>query len=216
MRLVFISDTHSLHGRMAHPVPDGDVLIHCGDFCGRSTLNDVSIFSTWFSAFPHPHKVLIAGNHDWPLANDDWQEAEARLSEFEYLHDTSVTIDGVKFYGSPYQPEFFNWAFNLPRGEPLALKWAQIPEDTNVLLTHGPPHGILDECPAMRNRHQWVHVGCEELDKRVQQLPELKVHAFGHIHEGSGVTQRGNVTYVNASICDDKYRPWNPPRVVEV
>jgi len=215
MRFVFLSDTHSLHERMKHPVPAGDVLIHCGDFCGQSNLANIEDFAQWFGRFPHEHKVVIAGNHDIPLEQDA-ENAEKLLSSFHYLRDSAVTLDSVKLYGSPWQPEFFNWAFNLPRGADLARMWANIPEDTNVLVTHGPPHGILDACPGMRNPHRHVHVGCEELNKRVQQLPDLKAHAFGHIHEGSGVYVRSRVTYVNASICDGKYRPNNPPRVVEI
>ena len=215
MRVVFISDTHSLHDRMP-PIPQGDVLVHCGDFCGRSTLADVGRFSLWLKAQPFRHKIVIAGNHDEPL-QDFAAVTESMLKPHcVYLRDSGVTINGVNFWGSPWQPEFLNWAFNLQRGSQLAAVWSQIPENTDVLITHGPPYGILDQCSDITDPSTLVSVGCEELRREVFTRVKPKVHAFGHIHEGSGVHIQEGITFLNASICDGKYRPINPPRVVDL
>jgi len=100
-----------------------------------------------------------------------------------YLENSGVEIDGVKFWGSPWQPEFFNWAFNLPRGRRLAEIWALIPDDTEVLITHTPPYGILDRVDSGE------HVGCEDLRRALQRV-KPKVHVFGHIHEDRGVVEQ--------------------------
>ena len=190
-------------------VPDGDVLIHAGDFSGRGSLYDLEDFLSWFIDFPHKHKILIAGNHDWCFANADRKEAISMASQVcTYLEDSSVVIDGIKFYGAPWQPEFCNWAFNVPRGQELAAKWAKIEGDTNVLITHGPPHNILDWCPG-------GHVGCEDLLSAVLKLPKLKYHIFGHIHESYGIEKFLDVTYINASNCTGNYIPSNPPIVFD-
>ncbi len=135
-----------------------------------------------------------------------------------YLENSSLVIDGVKFYGSPYQPEFFNWAFNLPRGYALKQKWAQIPLDTNVLITHGPPYGMLDMVVDNKyNQGRDLHQGCEELIEKVIDLKDLKLHCFGHLHLNGGQKQTidGKV-FVNAAICDEAYNPVNKPIVVDI
>lgn len=208
MKIVTVSDTHSMHESV--DVPDGDVLIHAGDFTGRGSIYDLEDFLGWFAQFPHENKILIAGNHDWCFQREGLrQEAIDMTNEVAtYLEDSSVVIDGVKFYGAPWQPEFCDWAFNVPRGEPLAEIWAKIEADTNVLITHGPPHKILDWCPG-------GHVGCEDLLTAVQKLPDLKYHIFGHIHESYGTEKFLDVTYVNASNCTGDYRPVNPTIVFD-
>jgi hypothetical protein len=108
-------------------------------------------------------------------------------------------------YGTPWQPEFFNWAFNLPRGEKLKEKWDMIPVDTDILITHGPPFGKLDYV-----RYGNENVGCEELMKRVEEI-KPKIHVFGHIHEGYGYVFDGNTHYINASVLNDRYEYRNKP-----
>jgi len=207
---VIASDTHGLHGKLA--VPEGDVFVHCGDFTRRGELKTVSDFGRWVGALPHRHKVVVAGNHDRTF-EDDPEAALAALDAagngLTYLQDAGTEIDGVRFWGSPWQPWFFDWSFNLQRGPELAAKWALIPEGTQVLITHGPPLGILDRV--------WGgdRVGCADLLERVREL-QPKVHAFGHIHEGSGIDVREGTTYVNGSICDERYRPVNPARVIDL
>ena len=209
MRLIIASDTHEQHGGLK--VPAGDVFIHAGDLTFRGDLRAIADFGAWIRQLPHQHKIVIAGNHDWAFER---KPAGARSAIGEgtggvaYLQDSGVTIDGVTFWGSPWQPWFYDWAFNLQRGPQIAQKWALIPRATDVLITHGPPLNILD---AIGDEH----VGCADLLLRVQDI-RPRVHIFGHIHEGSGVIVRDGTTYVNASICDAHYKPVNPIRVIDL
>jgi Icc-related predicted phosphoesterase len=205
MRIVAISDTHNLHDRIS--IPEGDVLVHCGDSLGRGSLAELSAFDHFLSRLPHRHKILIAGNHDWCFERQP-DEARSRVRHAIYLQDESVEIEGLKFHGSPWQPWFLDWAFNLERGEPLREVWARIPEDTEVLVTHGPPHGILDRTT------RGEPVGCEELRARVEEL-RTPLHLFGHIHEGYGSERRGQTLFVNASTCTVSYRPLQAPVVLD-
>lgn len=213
MKLVIISDTHEKHDKVV--LPEGDVLIHCGDFTYQGVTQRVAAFAHWMKNQNFAHKICIPGNHELSfgpaVAHRNTVINLIKEAGITYLEDSSTEIDGVKFYGAPWTPFFFNWAFNLPRGEQLANKWKQIPEDVNVLITHGPPHGILDQ--TSDNGSQ----GCEELAKRVKTLPNLKVHCFGHLHQDGGKTIDINgVKFVNAAICTDSYSPTNPVQVVEL
>ena len=212
MRLVCLSDTHKLHDRLV--IPDGDVLIHAGDMSGRGSLDDIARCGAFFARLPHRHKVIIAGNHDFSFEDERAERARAALGDVVYLQDQAAVIDGVKFYGSPWQPRFFDWAFNLDRGAPLKAKWDLIPADTDVLITHGPPQGIGDQC------YDGARVGCEELLAALGRV-RPRVHVFGHIHEAYGKTELrhadGRVTIcVNASTCDLRYRAANPPVVIDI
>lgn len=205
VRVVALSDSHSLHRRFE--IPAGDLLIHAGDMTSRGGLQELAEFNRFLGELPHPHKVVIAGNHDFCFERSNYQ-ARNVLTNAIYLQDETVEIEGLTIYGSPWQPEFFDWAFNLPRGEPLRRKWAQIPEDVDLLVTHGPPHGILDFTVHKQQ------VGCEELLKRVLEV-RPKAHVFGHIHEAYGQEESQGILFVNASICDVRYRPVNPPIVFD-
>ncbi len=132
------------------------------------------------------------------------------LTNVEVFVDDYVIIDGLLYYFSPYQPEFCDWAYNLPRGEPLREKWSLIPDNVDVLVTHGPPHGILDVAPFGGN------VGCEELRQVIGTRINPKLHVFGHIHDGYGMTKIGNTTFVNAAICTERYQPINAPIVIDI
>jgi predicted phosphohydrolase len=206
LRLVCLSDLHSL--KPVFPIPEGDVLVIAGDVCGYGTLAEIKAFDAFLADLPHPHKLLIAGNHDWPFARVP-DQAITLVRHATYLQDSGIDINGIKFWGSPWQPEFCNWAFNLPRGAPLTKVWAQIPNDVNVLITHGPPYGILDQVPGGE------HVGCEELRQALQRV-RPKVHIFGHIHEGYGVLEQDGTVFVNASTCNERYRPINEPIVIDL
>lgn len=216
MKIVCLSDTHNCNNAIS--VPDGDVLIHAGDATNNGTPAEIKAFADWFSSLPHKYKIFIAGNHDFFFEDDrlDRQTIEFFFPNCIYLQDSFVEIEGLKIYGSPWQPRFFDWAFNLNRGAELAEKWKLIPADTDVLITHGPPHGILDEVP----RKYWTeNTGCEELIKRVEEisaLGRLKLHVFGHIHCSYGQTEKFGVKFVNAANCDEEYKPTQPPIVVEL
>lgn len=215
MKIVCISDTHNCNEQIV--VPDGDILIHSGDAAIRGTRSEIEEFLQWFSSLPHKHKVFVAGNHDWFYETEN-NSARLLTSKFNitYLQDSFIEIEGLKIYGSPWQPRFFDWAFNLNRGAELAEKWKMIPDDIDILVTHGPPHGILDEVP----RQYWIeNTGCEELRRRVEEIStkgRLKLHIFGHIHCGYGQKEEFGVKFVNASTCDEEYKPTQPPIVVEI
>lgn len=215
MKIVCLSDTHNCNEQI--DVPDGDILIHSGDATIRGTQIEVEDFLTWFSSLPHKYKIFVAGNHDW-LYETNNRFARLLTSNFgiKYLQDSSINIEGLKIYGSPWQPRFYDWAFNLNRGNELAEKWQLIPADTDILITHGPPNGILDEVP---RGEDWIeNTGCEELIKKVEELSKnnLKLHIFGHIHCGYGQAERFGVKFINASNCDESYQPNNPPIVFEI
>jgi len=214
VRIVCISDTHNCNEQIT--VPDGDLLIHAGDATSIGTEDEIKRFNTWFSGLPHRRKIFIAGNHDWLFEKNNECARGLLDGSITYLQDLSVVIDGLKIYGSPWQPRFFDWAFNLNRGTEMAEKWKLIPDDIDILITHGPPSGILDEVP-----RKWgiENTGCEELRKRVDDLlmsGRLKLHVFGHIHCGYGKLERNGVVHVNASTCDEGYDPTQPPIVIDI
>jgi Icc-related predicted phosphoesterase len=210
MKIVCISDTHNCNEKIN--VPDGDILIHAGDATTVGNFEQIQEFGTWFGSLPHKHKIFIAGNHDWLFETNNSFARTLLSSNITYLQDSAVEIEGFKIYGSPWQPRFFDWAFNLNRGAELAEKWKLIPNDTDILITHGPPNGILDEV----ERQYWTeNTGCEELRKRVE-IVKPKLHVFGHIHCGYGEKEEFGVKFVNASTCDERYQPTQLPIVVEI
>lgn len=200
MRLVLISDTH---GRYEPFLPDGDVLIHAGDHSMEGTPPEVWSSIKWLGLVRtnYKHVVVIAGNHDF-FAQDYPKTMHAMCEEYGlvYLHDSAAELDGVLYWGSPMTPEFCGWAFMAPRGEAMHNHWAAIPKDVDVLITHGPPHGILDHCPES--------VGCEALRHRVQVL-KPKLHVFGHIHQARGEDELpyNPTRFVNASMLNELYVP---------
>jgi Icc-related predicted phosphoesterase len=209
VRIVCISDTHRLHKKLS--IPECDVLVHAGDIGVEDNIKHLIDFNTWLESLDYiPHKVVIPGNHDLEVESSPLTaKAMMQGKGIHFLIDEEVIIDGVKFYGSPWQPWFHDWAWNEQRGEPLRRIWAKIPTDTDVLITHGPPYGILDEVI-----YGGKSVGCEELRKRVLEV-QPKLHIFGHIHEGYGYFSEGKTQYVNASILSHD-GPLNPPQVIEL
>ena len=208
MKVICISDTHNLH-HQAPPIPDGDILIHAGDITRSGSFQDVENFNNWLGTLPHRYKVCICGNHDFCFERN-LEASKKLITNAHYLQDSEITIEGLKIYGSPWQPWFLDWAFNLERGAELKAKWDKIPDDTNILITHGPPQGILDRV------RSGELVGCEELRKRLSTLKQLKLHVFGHIHEAYGTAELDNIKLVNASTCTLQYVPNNGAVVVEV
>ena len=205
-KIVCLSDTHNCNENIT--VPEGDVLIHSGDATIHGTVEEIVRFDRWFSALPHKHKIFVAGNHDL-LFETQPERAQGLLSRnIIYLQDSSVSIEGINIYGSPWQPRFFDWAFNLNRGAEMAKKWKLIPAEVDILITHGPPFGILDQTPFGDN------AGCEELLKKVTQV-RPKAHIFGHIHNGYGAGEKFGVKFFNACNCSEDYIPANPPLVFE-
>lgn len=208
MKVVLISDTHLRHVRGPIDVPPGDVLVHAGDALLSGDLDELGHFARWLDSLPHAHKVFVPGNHDG-IFEDAPSIARAALPpEVVCLIDQEATVAGLRIYGSPWQPAFQDWAFNLPRGLQLAEKWDRIPGGLDILVTHGPPAGILDGARSER-------LGCQDLLEAVERT-QPRVHVFGHIHPGYGAKQVGATLFVNASVCDPAYRAVNRPIVLEM
>ncbi len=209
MRLVCLSDTHLAHRSRDLRVPDGDALLHAGDATFRGTEAELRVFFEWFGALPHARKFLVAGNHDWLFQTDPAAARRLVPPGVTYLEDSGAELGDLKIWGSPWQPEFCSWAFNLPRGAALRAKWTLVPAGVDVLVTHGPPLGILDRIP------RGEKVGCADL---LAELPRIRprLHLFGHIHDAYGRLERDGTTFVNASTCDESYAPANPAVVVDL
>ena len=188
-------------------VPDGDLLVHAGDVSRAGELPEIEAFTAWFAAQPHRHKILIAGNHDF-LFEREPERARRLVRGATYLLDEAVVIEGIRIWGSPWQPWFFDWAFNLQRGEEIREKWDRIPGDTDLLVTHGPPAGHGDVTA------HGDAAGCADLLEAVRRV-RPRLHVYGHIHEGYGITEADGTTFVNASNCDLGYEPVNPPIVLD-
>ena len=217
MKLTIISDTHNKHKHITGDLPGGDVLICAGDISSMGYEHEIREFASWYNKLDnYDHKVFIAGNHDWGFENnvEKVKEIVGLYDTITYLQDQLHTIQDengteVKIWGSPWQPEFYNWAFNLPRnGEELKAVWDMIPEDVDILITHGPAWGILDDVEGRRGQH----LGCELLVERIKQI-KPKIHICGHIHTGYGHYYDGNTHYFNAAVLNERYlyshKPWN-------
>lgn len=216
--LIFISDTHTKHSLITqqlldlHSSYENSILIHSGDISYKGKLGEVMDFLQWFSGLPFKHKIMISGNHDFLFERESSLAKDILRDQFPnvtYLQDSGVEIDGLKIWGSPITPWFYDWAFNRFDSE-INLHWDMIPEDTEVLITHGPPYKILDKI------YSGLNVGCPSLSKRITNLPNLKIHAFGHIHEANGTHLEGNVIYVNSSIVNLDYEVSNHPILIKL
>jgi Icc-related predicted phosphoesterase len=216
-RITFISDTHTKHDKVSGFLTGGDILIHAGDLTSRGSLTEIENFTKWYDKIDNYNtKVFICGNHDFGFEYDN-EKVKGLLTGYktiDYLQDDWMDVgedidNMVKIWGTPWQPEFHNWAFNLPRGDKLKEKWDMIPVDTDILITHGPPFGKLDYVP-----YDNVNVGCEELMKRVQEI-KPKIHVFGHIHEGYGYVFDGNTHFINAAVLNGRYEYRNKPVTID-
>lgn len=205
MRLVLISDTHNDHKKLI--MPEGDLLIHAGDFTYFGNYKRQYLaFAKWFCSQPYKYKIFIAGNHEHLLE----QNRQQALSVFNldknthYLQNSGVQIEDLYVYGSPHQPIFCHLAFNAEKAE-LEKRWDAIPQKTNILVTHTPAAGFLDG-----------GFGCRLLAQRIAQLPDLRLHVSGHIHEGFGCTGHKPM-FVNASMCEEGHKIRDRrPVVVEI
>jgi Icc-related predicted phosphoesterase len=222
MKITFISDTHNKHKQVTATLPGGDLLIHAGDLSSMGHKHEIQQFLKWFNGLDnYTHKIFIAGNHDWGFQDDPntCKELLEFYDKVTYLQDNLKVLDedsgtSVKVYGSPWQPEFYNWAFNLPRmGSELEQKWNDIPMDTDILVTHGPAWGHLDTVKF----NPTFNLGCELLSEKIKTV-KPKIHVCGHIHTGYGYKFIDGTHFINAALLDEQYtftqKPitadWNP------
>lgn len=211
MKILGIADTHSHTPKL----PKSDILIIAGDysFISKYATENVMIpelktFNNWLKTIHHKYGeiLFVPGNHDFLFETNE-KLARKLLTEAVVLIDEEIVIGGVKFYGSPVTPRFKDWAFN--KDSDIKEYWDKIPNDTDVLITHGPPMGILDQIHSSATEY----LGCSYLFARIQEL-NLKAHFFGHIHGGNGRINIGDISHCNCSISDESYR--NTGRYMEL
>lgn len=222
MKIAIFGCPHGRHDQLT--IPDADILICTGDYTRVDRQSDVTEFLTWFAKQPHAHKILIAGNHN-RMAEDNPVLFLRLLKEcalphrITYLQDGGTEIMGLKIWGSPVSPSFCDWAFNRDRGAPIRAHWDLIPDDTQILVTHGPAYGHLDLVPAEyvqngRDRHQGCHDLREVIDTR---LKRLKLHCHSHLHsEGCQTKVVNGVTFVNGAVVGEDYRVRGQIQVVNL
>lgn len=236
MKLICISDTHGRHSELG-VLPDGDVLIHCGDFSSHGTPNETHRFLDWFEAQPHQYKILIAGNHDCLM--DDQHEMNSVISltsnsesvdinvarsrirqgvKFKYLQEESIEIEGVRFYGAPYVAESMGttpWAFGACNDLHADLIWSRVPNNIDILITHGPPYGILDK-ERLSHGHKPKHIGCDVLLMHVKGRIKPRYHLFGHCHGQQGVHVTDSTTFMNVTSHGAHNMPLLDPVIINL
>ena len=210
MRIVCIADTHRKHDEVI--VPEGDMLIFAGDGDWRTTAS-LNPFLDWLEAQPHKYKIMISGNHDF-LFQEAGEAKRHSLKEniasrnIIYLQDSGAEVGGFNIWGSPYTPSFNDWAFNKDRGNRIMKVWDKIPDDTDILITHGPPMYTLDLCGGDA-------IGCYDLAKAIDRV-NPKLHVFGHIHSQQGIIEKDGTIFVNASVVDEYYQVAYETKVVDL
>ena len=206
MKLVAISDTH--RQELDVILPEGDVLIHAGDYDVREFMGLVYL-NEWFGELKHKfkHIIFIAGNHDFYLQKEDKDRIREIVSNAIYLEDDSVVIEGIKFYGYPWTPMFMNWAF-MADIDKLKERTDWIDSDTNVLISHGPPFGLLDQLEP-----GGFHVGDPALRNKVKEVAP-QVFICGHIHESYGRTTDYKTDYYNVTLLDEMYTMVHEPTII--
>ncbi len=204
MRIVLISDTHGLHRQL--DVPDGDLLIHAGDFtCYSKPPFVLSDFDAWLGSLPHRHKAVVPGNHEFVLEEPRNRGA---ITNATLLIDSGVEIEGIRIWGSPTTP-LYGGAFGMSSHEARKKLWAQIPDGLDILITHGPPFAILDHSKSAERRE-----GCPYLLEAVfRAFP--RVHIFGHVHHGYGTLATSDTLFVNASLMGEDGTLSRKPFVID-
>jgi Icc-related predicted phosphoesterase len=199
MNITFISDTHTATPKLS----GGDLLIHAGDLTYKGRTKETKDQLDWIAAADYTHKIIIPGNHEvaWEAGHVPF-ERYCKERGIICLNEEEVTIEGIKIFGSPITPEFCGWAYM--RRSDIVHNWEKIPLDTDILITHGPPRGILD------TNDQGQPCGCPALRKRVAEVKPV-VHVFGHIHEAYGEHQEDATWFANVAIMNRDYQPVNKP-----
>jgi len=220
MIITLISDSHNKHKQLTEDLPGGDLIIHAGDISSMGYFHEIHNFCDWYSKlYMYDTKIFIAGNHDFGFQDspNSILELLKGYPKINYLQDDLYLLgeeydnyeDRIKVYGSPWSPRFLEWAFNADRGEDIKQYWDRISLDTDILITHGPPHGILDS-----NSWNPLGIGCEELKIRIKEV-KPKIHVFGHLHFGYGYKFEDDIHFINASILNDQYKYANKPLTID-
>ncbi len=216
MKIVALSDTHNTHEEL--DIPDGDLLIHAGDFSIWGEFKEISNFSHWMVKQPHPYKLVIPGNHD--------RYCEGMLSFCKELfapvvfeEANVITLAGLRilcYSWTPAPNPNSQWKFHPEYGEQDGFKrfWECAPPPVDILVTHGPPQGILDRVK-FTHPGEDPNVGEYYLREYVKRNPP-RLHLFGHIHEQYGKTTIGPTTFYNLCVCDDHYDPINPVTIIDL
>jgi Icc-related predicted phosphoesterase len=234
-----ISDTHDKHNKIDNKMLGGNLLLHAGDFSFNGYKHEYERYINWLHKMKsrYDHVATICGNHEVEIETKYHEDfvAMCQSAGIHYLEDSGVELEGIKIWGSPVTPWFFDWAWNRSiRDDGLVYEpprsygsgrtksvphikphWDKIPLDTNILITHGPPYGILDELVFPDGTPKGQFVGCPHLLEKIKTLKELDIHIFGHIHCQHGQKHIDGVSYYNASICDEMYSPSNPVTRIE-
>lgn len=196
VQLVLVSDTHELHSELE--VLGGDIFLHAGDLTMFSrSLSAIEDFNDWLGELPHCYKIVIPGNHEFFLESDP--SRRSLLGNATVLINESIEVHGLTIWGSPVTP-LANAAFGMPSAADRRRLYAKIPKNADILITHGPPYGILDTAS-----HSGLHSGCRELLDAVMRT-RPKLHGFGHVHGAHGIFQTNDTTFVNAALlgpCGD-------------
>ncbi len=208
-RVVMVSDTHDKHSKLFN-MPKGDILIMSGDMTFHGEEAELERLNDWLDAQDYDHKVIIPGNHDLTFESRwDWACSKVPAAD-AILNQELYDADGLKIWGEPRQPWFYDWAFNVSRDQMKKQCWDKVPDDIDILISHGPPWGVGD----VTSRGS-AHVGCVALREYIlERGPRLVV--CGHIHPGYGIHILGNTVVVNASVCNERYQVVNPPVVLDM
>lgn len=198
MKILHLSDTHNCHHQL-RDLPEADVVVHSGDFCMVGTEKEALDFLNWFCDLPYKHKIFVCGNHDECLygANIDGLDPNVH-----YLCNSNTEIEGIKFYGVPM---FMSDCIT----DRQTRNYANIPYDTNILITHSPAYGILDF-------DDNINYGSDEILSRISDLPLLKAHLFGHIHAKNGVVEKNGIIFSNGAIMTADYEHLNSPNIIVI
>lgn len=209
IRIWHISDTHMNH-QLLSVVSDVDVVVHSGDATNnRDPFRnefEMRTFLEWFGSLPIKNKVFVPGNHDTSLEKGLVTRSHVESLGIQLLLSEEATVMGRRFWGSPVTPRYGDWSYMIDRSK-IDRVWQTIPEGVDVLITHGPPYGVLDATYTHSNTTELV--GCSALMKRVTKVRPTAM-LFGHIHSTSDIRNAGtrtiggmNTVFSNGSCCDD-------------
>lgn len=212
MKICAVSDTHAWYTDLKE-MPEADVFVHAGDIECYENISQVMHFKKWLDKLPYKRKIVIPGNHDRIVHEAQDLVRSILKDSCDFLINQEVVIDGLKFYGSPYTPTYGYWYFMKQRGDEISREWEKIPHDTDVLITHGPPLGVLDK--VMRSKGFGENVGCYDLARFVKQI-KPQVHIFGHIHEGYGMMKKDGTRFYNVSIFNERFEFEHRPTLIEI